>query len=86
MDNLNALKAPVVRRWIERAGAEMLYLQPYSPDPNPIEKAWTRLKQLLGAAQARTKETLDQAITETQPCITPDKAPAWFRPALKGLR
>ena len=40
MDNLSAHKAPAVREWIEKAGAEVLYLPPYSPDLNPIEKAW----------------------------------------------
>ena len=40
MDNLSAHKAPAVRAWIEKAGAEVLYLPPYSPDLNPIEKAW----------------------------------------------
>src|ERR1035441_7989877 len=64
MDNLSAHKAPAVREWIEKAGAELLYLPPYSPDLNPIEKAWAKLKQLLRAAKARSKETLDQAITE----------------------
>jgi transposase len=86
MDNLSAHKAPAVRQWIEKAGAELLYLPPYSPDLNPIEKAWAKLKQLLRAAEARTKETLDQAITEALPCITPGNAQAWFRLALNGLR
>jgi transposase len=86
MDNLSAHKAPAVRQWIEKAGAEVLYLPPYSPDLNPIEKAWAKLKQLLRAAQAQTKETLDQAITEALPCITPGNAQAWFRLALNGLQ
>jgi transposase len=86
LDNLSAHKAPAVRAWIEKAGAEMLYLPPYSPDLNPIEKAWAKLKKLLRAAQARTKQTLDQAITEALPSITPDNAKAWFRLALSGLR
>src|SRR5258705_7233018 len=47
MDNLSAHKPPAVREWIEKAGAEVLYLPPYSPDLNPIEKAWAKLKQLL---------------------------------------
>ena len=85
MDNLSAHKAPAVCEWIEKAGAEVLYLPPYSPDLNPIEKAWAKLKQLLRAAQARTKETLDQAITEALPCITPGNAQAWFRLALNSL-
>jgi transposase len=86
MDNLSAHKAPAVREWIERAGAEVLYLPPYSPDLNPIEKAWAKLKQMLRAAKARTKETLDQAITEALPYITPANAQAWFRLALNGLQ
>jgi transposase len=63
MDNLSAHKAPAVCQWIDKAGAELLYLPPYSPDLNPIEKALAKLKQLLREAKARTKETLDQAIT-----------------------
>jgi transposase len=86
MDNLSAHKAPAVREWIEKAGAEVLYLPPYSPDLNPIEKAWAKLKQLLRAVKARSKETLDQAITELLPSITPDNAKAWFRLTLYGLQ
>ena len=86
MDNLSPHKAPAVREWIEKAGAEVLYLPPYSPDLNPIEKAWAKLKQLLRAAKARTKETLEQTITEALPHITPDNAKAWFRLALGGLQ
>lgn len=86
MDNLSAHKAPAVREWIEKAGAELLYMPPYSPDMNPIEKAWAKLKQLLREAKARTKQTLDQAITDALPSITPDNAKAWFRLALNGLQ
>ena len=86
MDKLSAHKAPAVSEWIEKAGAEVLYLPPYSPDLNPIEKAWAKLKQLLRAVKARSKETLDQAITELLPSITPDNAKAWFRLALNGLQ
>jgi transposase len=86
MDNLSAHKAPAVREWIEKAGAEVHYLPPYSPDLNPIEKAWAKLKQLLRAAKARTKETLDLAISEALPLITPENAHAWFRLAINGLQ
>ncbi len=85
MDNLSAHKVPAVREWIETAGAELLYLPPYSPDLNPIEKAWAKLKQLLRAAKARSKDALEQAIAEALPCITPDNAKAWFRVTLAGL-
>jgi len=86
MDNLSAHKVDQVRRQIEAAGAELLYLPPYSPDLNPIEKAWAKLKQLLRAAMARSKEALDQAITELLPQITKENAEAWFRLRLGTLR
>jgi len=79
MDNLSSHKVKGVRERIEAAGAELLYLPPYSPDFNPIEKAWSKLKQLLRSAKARTKEALDQAITELLPQITAENAQAWFR-------
>lgn len=79
MDNLSSHKVKGVREKIEAAGAELLYLPPYSPDLNPIEKAWSKLKLLLRSAKARTREVLDQAITDLLPQITPDNAQAWFR-------
>ena len=85
MDNLSSHKVDGVRARIEAAGAELLYLPPYSPDLNPIEKAWSKLKQLLRSAKARTSEVLDQAITELLPQITPDNAQAWFRLAGYGV-
>jgi transposase len=79
MDNLSAHKVAGVRQLIQAAGAEWLYLPPYSPDLNPIEKAWAKLKQLLRALKARTAEALEQAIAQLLPSITPDNAQAWFR-------
>jgi transposase len=55
MDNLSSHKVSGVRELIEAAGAELLYLPPYSPDLNPIEKAWAKLKQLLRTAKARVE-------------------------------
>lgn len=83
MDNLSSHKVSRVRDLIEKAGAEILYLPPYSPDLNPIEKAWAKLKQLLRSAKARTAEALDQAITQALKLITQDDAKAWFRLPLK---
>jgi transposase len=79
MDNLSSHKVAGVRERIEAAGAEVLYLPPYSPDLNPIEKAWSKLKQLLRSVKARTKEALDKAITELLPQISSDNTQAWFR-------
>jgi transposase len=79
MDNLSTHKVDGVRQRIQQCGAELLYLPPYSPDLNPIEKAWAKLKQLLRAAKASTAQALDQAITDLLPQITADNADAWFR-------
>jgi len=79
MDNLSAHKVEGVRQLIEATGAKLLYLPPYSPDLNPIEKAWSKIKQILRALKARSTETLDQAITEALMHITADNARAWFR-------
>jgi transposase len=62
------------------------YLPPYSPDLNPIEKAWAKLKQLLRSAKARSKDALDQAITEALKRISPDDAKAWFRLPLNPVQ
>ena len=79
MDNLSAHKVQGVRERIAAAGAELLYLPPYSPDLNPIEKAWSKLKLLLRSARSRTKEALDDALSQLLPQLTPENAEAWFR-------
>jgi len=79
LDNLSVHKVRAVRKRIEATGGQLLYLPPYSPDLNPIAKAWSKLKQLLRAAKARTTEALDQAIAEAINAITAENAAAWFR-------
>jgi len=78
MDNLSAHKVAGVREIIETAGARLVYLPPYSPDFNPIEPCWGKVKLCLRALKARTLKTLDQAITQALASITPDNALAWF--------
>ena len=85
MDNLSSHKIAGVEQRIKKCGAEVLYLPPYSPDLNPIEKAWSKLKGLLRAAKARTKEALEKAITELLPQITPENASAWFEHCIGSL-
>lgn len=82
MDNLSSHKVLGVAELIAARGAEVLYLPPYSPDLNPIEKAWSKIKQHLRSARSRSKETLDDAITEAISLITPENAKAWFSHAL----
>ena len=86
MDNLSSHKIKGVRQLVEKVGAELLYLPPYSPDMNPIEKAWSKLKQLLRCAKAKTSETLEEAIADAIRLITPDNARAWFNHCFNGLQ
>lgn len=86
MDNLSSHKVNGVSERIADRGAEVLYLPPYSPDLNPIEKAWAKVKQHLRSVRARSKEDLDTAITEALSQITPDHAHAWFRHAIPTLQ
>ena len=64
LDNVGAHKTAEVRRLIRSAGARVLYLPPYSPDLNPIELAWSKLKGLLRDFGARTRDALDDASVE----------------------
>ena len=73
MDNLAAHKAPGVREAIRAAGAGLLYLPAYSPDLNPIEQVFAKLKALLRRAAARTKEALWDAIGLLTTRFTPDE-------------
>jgi transposase len=86
MDNLSSHKVKGVCELIQARGAEVLYLPPYSPDLNPIEKAWAKIKQHLRSTRARSKEDLDQAITEALALITADNAQAWFRHSMPTLQ
>ena len=71
MDNLPAHKVAGVREAVEAAGARVAYLPPYSPDFNPIEKAFSKLKALLRKAAARTGPDLHNAVADALDAITP---------------
>jgi transposase len=62
MDNLSAHKSPKVREAIESAGARLEYLPPYSPDFNPIENMWSKVKEALRSAAERTMEAVGEAV------------------------
>ena len=78
MDNLSPHKASGIREAIEAAGAEVWYLPPYSPDFNPIEKMWSKIKAFLRKVKARTKDALMDAIAASLRTIAPDDALNWF--------
>jgi transposase len=80
MDNLSAHKVPGVWERIEAAGAQLLYLPPYSPDFNPIEKAWSKIKQHLRKTKARTLDLLEQAIADALRNVSSQDASGCFSP------
>jgi len=81
LDNLSAHKVAGVRQAIEAAGARLLYLPPYSPDFNPIEMAFSKLKALLRKAAARTKDELWDTIAEALDVFTPTECQNYFAAA-----
>jgi transposase len=86
MDNLGAHKVDGVRDLIQATGAKLLYLPPYSPDFNPIEKCWAQIKQHMRAAKARSMLALEQAVTTGLGALTPYQARSYFRLCGYGLQ
>ena len=81
MDNLSSHKGPQVRAMIESTGASLLYLPPYSPDFNPIENAFAKLKALLRKTAARTIPSLWDAIGRLIDTFTPAECANYFAAA-----
>lgn len=81
MDNLSSHKGQAVRQAIEAAGARLLFLPPYSPDFNPIENAFAKVKALLRAAAARTVEALWATIGSLIGRFTPEECTNYFAAA-----
>lgn len=81
MDRLGSHKVAGVREAIEGAGARLLYLPPYSPDLNPIEQAFAKLKALLRARALRTVDALWKALGDLVPCFSPAECANFLRHA-----
>jgi len=81
MDNLSSHKGPRIRQMIEAAGGSLLYLPPYSPDFNPIENAFAKLKALLRKAAERTIEGLWTVIGRLLDAFTPNECTNYFAAA-----
>ena len=79
LDNLQPHKAAGVKEMIEAAGAKLLYLPPYSPDLNPIENMWSKVKRKLRSSAARSFETLTQAVWSALDQVTPQDCLGFFR-------
>jgi transposase len=78
LDNLPVHYAQAAIDLIESVGAKVKFLPPYSPDLSPIELCWSKLKEILRSAKARTYEALDQAISKAVNSITDENALNWF--------
>ncbi len=90
MDNLAAHKGERVRELVEARGCELLFLPPYSPDLNPIEEAFSKVKGLLRKAEARSREVLIEALGRALDAVTAQDARGFFghcgyRPAVQLL-
>jgi transposase len=78
MDNLGAHRPERIRELIEATGAELVFVPTYSPDPNPIEQAFSKIKNILRKLGGRTHEALLEAMEEALCKVTPSDAAGWF--------
>jgi transposase len=78
MDNLTAHKGERIRELLEHRGCELLYLPPYSPDFNPIEEAFAKIKGLMRKAQARSREALLEAMGPAISALSAEDARGFF--------
>jgi len=78
LDNLSAHKNKEIQELIESVGAKLWYLPPYSPDLNPIEKMWSKIKAILRTLKARTERALINAIAKALEAVTASDAKGWF--------
>ena len=78
MDNLPVHYAEIAQKIIESVGAQVKFLPPYSPDLSPIELCWSKIKEILRSAKARTNHTIDEAISLAISALTEENAFNWF--------
>jgi transposase len=78
LGGLGAHRTEKVRELIESAGADLVFLPSYSPDLNPIEEAFSKIKQLVRKAGARSREALVEAVRRALAAVTPEDAIGWF--------
>jgi transposase len=78
LDNLSSHKGSEIEAMIRQAGAELWFLPPYSPDLNPIEKMWSKVKATLRTIKARCTEELYQAVRTGLDNVTSEDANGWF--------
>jgi transposase len=79
LDNLTAHRASRIEEVAESRGAQVLWLAPYSPDFNPIEQCWSKIKAYLRGAKARTREHLEAALAAALGLVTKTDIRGWFK-------
>ena len=79
MDNMKSHHAKAVKNLLDRSGIRYIYLPPYSPDLNPIEKLWSKVKSFLRKFKARTLDALPNAIQNAFHAVTVSDCSGWFR-------
>lgn len=77
-DNLAAHKRPAITAVIEKAGCRVILLPPYTPEWNPIELCWSKMKEFLRSRAARTLQTLETAVIDAMDAVSAQDAHGWF--------
>jgi len=78
-DNLSPHKKPTVKKAIEAAKCRVIFLPPYTPEFNPIEPCWSKMKEFLRSRAVTTRDALEAAVADAMETITPQDARGWFR-------
>lgn len=78
-DNLSPHKEAKVKLAIEGAGCRVIFLPPYTPEWNPIEPCWSKMKEFLRSRATTTRGALEAAVADAMETITPQDAHGWFR-------
>ena len=79
MDNLSSHKSRVAQEFVESRSASYVFLPAYSPDFNPIEKMWSKIKQILRSLKARAEEELFDAVAKALSMVTAEDTQGWFK-------
>lgn len=86
MDNLSAHKTAVVIAAIRAVGADVIFLPPYSPEYNPIERAWAKIKDFIRRLPTLTRDEFDRAVALAMDAVSSDDVRGWTRHAGYDLR
>lgn len=81
LDNVGAHRTQRVRALIESVGARLVFLPPYSPELNPIEECWSKVKEFIRSLKPRSQAALDFVVGMAMREVTPSDAMGWFRHA-----